>query len=1480
MTNKVIGAVIVAGGGIAGIQAALDLANSGYYVHMVEKTSSIGGVMAQLDKTFPTNDCSMCIMSPKLVEVGRNINIKLHTSSEIEKIEGEKGNYQVTLNTTPRYIDSDKCTACGDCAEACPVERPDEYNMNLVIRKAAFKSYAQAVPNGFAIEKLDRAPCSMACPANLNIQGYVAMVKQGKYREAIEIIMKDLPFPGVLGRICPHSCEQNCRRLEVDSAISIRELKRFAADQVDLNDLSVPDIKRKDKTVAVIGSGPSGLTCAYFLALEGYRVNVYESMPEAGGMMRYGIPEHRLPRRVLNAEIKNFERYGIVIHTNTAIGKDITIKELQDSGAKAVYLAAGAWKSLKLGISGENVSEGVLDVTSFLRKVHLGSLKKIRGKIVVIGGGHSALDGARVALRLGASEAHIVYRRSGNEMPAETEEVQEAENEGVKIHFLAAPVHILAENGKVSGIECIKTKLTQPDSTGRRKPVPIKGSKFIIETDWVIPAIGQEPELDFLGTDTGIKVSKWNLLEVNKETLQTSIPGIFAGGDVVTGPTTVIEAVEAGKRSAKYIARYLRGEKLPEKWIDEFPITKNWTQVPDNEPVKNRLDISTLSFEKRLSGFDEVNLRADEKDAQAEAARCLDCGGCCECYQCVDACKANAVTLETHAWQTEHPVINVGALILAPGFKSYDPKNLENYGYKNLPDVITSLEFERILSASGPFEGHIECLSDKSPPRKIAWLQCVGSRDMHKDSHGYCSGVCCMYAIKQAIIAKEHDADLDCSIFYMDMRTHGKGFESCYNEAKDKHGIRFIRCRVHSVFSQTGEEKGQIIDYFDEQTGKTIREVYDIVVLSVGMEIDNEVKALAKKTGIKLTPGGFCETGSFNPVSTSRDGIYVCGVFQGPKDIPQSVIEAGSAALCAGSALIKARNSLTKALIMPPEIDVSGERPRIGVFICHCGINIGGVVDVPAVRDFAKDLPFVEFSDDNLYSCSQDTQDAIANIIKEQNLNRVVVAACTPRTHDPLFQETLMNAGLNKYLFEMVNIRNHDSWVHKNYPEMATKKAKDLVKMAVAKVALFEPLREAQLEVDQNALVIGGGISGMAAAKSLADQGYKVSMVERNVKLGGNANNLYLTSKGESVQDGLARMVKSVQDHDNITTYLNSELETVDGFVGNFDSVVKTGEKSTTIHHGITIIATGAREHKPDEYLYGKDPRVLTGIELDKRFINNEPSLKEIKTAVFIQCVGSREPDRPYCSRICCTHSIVSALHLKELNPEMKIFVLYRDIRTYGEREELYTKAREKGIIFIRFNMENKPKVTAYDHGLEIEVIDHVLNMPITITADILNLAAAVVPYKDDKLAQFFKIPVNDEGFFAEAHVKLAPSDFAVDGVFLCGLAHYPKPIDEAIAQAQAAASSATRLLAQKTINTIGTVAYVDTSFCSGCGVCVSVCPYNAPFIKTEGVNAEKAEINPVLCKGCGACVASCRSGALHLKGFEESQIMAMIAAA
>ena len=843
------------------------------------------------------------------------------------------------------------------------------------------------------------------------------------------------------------------------------------------------------------------------------------------------------------------------------------------------------------------------------------------------------------------------------------------------------------------------------------------------------------------------------------------------------------------------------------------------------------------------------------------------------CKICTEFCQVGAID---HSQEDEIIELNVGSIILAPGFQCFDPSQFDTYSYAEHPNVITSMEFERILSASGPTMGHLVRLSDHKEPKRIAWLQCVGSRDINRCDNAYCSSVCCMYAVKEAIIAKEHAGDdLDCAIFFMDMRTHGKEFERYYNDAKEKHGIRFIRSRVHSVEPVKGSDDLSI--KYVSENGKIKEEIFDMVVLSVGLETPPEFIKLAKKLGIELTEGNFCKTDSFNPVATSKEGIFVSGVFQGPKDIPQSVIEASSAAAVAGAPLSEARYTLTKKKDIPEERNVTGERPRIGVFVCRCGINIAGVVDVPSVVEYAKTLPYVEYVAENLYSCSQDTQDAMTQVIKENNLNRIVVAACTPKTHEPLFQETLVNAGLNKYLFEMVNIRNQDSWVHRNDPEAATLKAKDLVRMAVAKVALMEPLTEAELEVNQHTLVIGGGISGMATAKTLSENGFTVSIVERGSELGGQARSLYRTWKGEDVQQKLSELIDTVQKDEKIEIYLNSEITNVEGFVGNFKTTLKTEDGEKVIEHGVAIIATGAYEYRPEEYLYGKDPKVITHLELDKRFIENDPSLKEIKKVVFIQCVGSREPDRPYCSRVCCTHSIESALYLKELNPDIDIYILYRDIRTYGERELLYRKAREKGVIFIRYSVDKKPEVLSEGGSLKIHTYDHVLGRKIEIDADLLVLATAIVPYKDEKLAQFFKVPMNEDGFFVEAHAKLAPSEFATDGVFLCGMAHYPKPIDESIAQAQSSASRAITLLARKKIAMSGTVAYVNPVVCSSCGVCVSICPYKAPSFIEEGPFKGKAQINPVLCKGCGLCVASCRSGAINLKGFEEGQIMAMI---
>jgi heterodisulfide reductase subunit A-like polyferredoxin len=1393
----------------------------------------------------------------------------------VEKVDGSQGNFKVILSKTPRYIDESKCTACGDCAGVCPVVLPSEYDQGLATRRATFKKYPQAIPGAFAIQKVDKAPCRLACPAGLNVQGYVQMVKQGKYKEALKIIMEDLPLPGVLGRICPHGCEDACRRCEVDEPVAIRDLKRLAADQFDPRQVEIECLPRRKERVAIVGSGPAGLSAAYHLARKGILSTIFEALPAPGGMLRVGIPEHRLPREVLNREIEVITNLGVEIKTNTPLGSDLTVDALFKEGFKAVYLAIGAHKGIELGIPGER-AEGMRQGVDFLREVNLTGKAPVGRKLAIIGGGNVAIDVARSAVRLGADEVNIIYRRTRAEMPAWEEEVQAAENEGVKITYLAAPQEVLTQDGRVVGLRCIRMELGEPDSSGRRRPIPLPGSEYDLPIDQLIPAIGQQPDLSAIEDIPDLAFSRWGTLDVDAVTYVSGREGVFAGGDVQTGPWVAIGAVAAGREAAESILRYLDGRDMAEGREPLTPENPVYRPIPKDEERKARAKMPELPIAERKGSFQEVELGYDEPSGQTEAGRCLNCGYCCECYQCVEACGPGAVTFETHARRPETIELEVGSVILAPGFQPFDPSRYETYNYAKHPSIITSMEFERILSASGPTMGHLVRMSDHKEPKKIAWLQCVGSRDVNRCDHGYCSSVCCMYAIKEAVIAKEHaGSGLDCAIFFMDMRTHGKDFERYYDDAREKHGVRFIRSRIHTIDSIEGSDD-LVVKYSDEN-GDFIEEVFHMVILSVGLETSGEVEALSKKLGIELTEGTFCQTDSFHPVATSAEGIFVCGAFQGPKDIPQSVIEASSAAAQAGSLLSPSRNTLTKTKELPQERNVIGERPRIGVFVCNCGINIGGVVDVPAVRDYAASLPYVEYVADNLYSCSQDTQDAMAQVIEEKHLNRIVVAACTPKTHEPLFQETLTNAGLNKYLFEMTNIRNQDSWVHKDDPESATQKAKDLVRMAVAKVALMEPLKEASLEIDQKALVIGGGISGMASAKSLSDQGYQVCLVERDSSLGGQALNLFKTWKGEDVQQNLSDLIKAVKGDPKIDVRLNTELVNVDGFVGNFKTSLRSDGKEDIQEHGIAVIATGASELKPDEYLYGKDPRVLTHLELDKKFIEADPALKALNSAVFIQCVGSREPQRPYCSRVCCTHSIESALHLKKINPDLNVYVLYRDIRTYGEREYLYRQARAAGILFIRFSLDHKPQVKATQDGLEIEVMDHILKRPLRLKADLLALASAIVPYRDEKLAQFFKVPMNADGFFVEAHAKLGPSEFATDGVFLCGLAHYPKPIDESVAQAQAASSRAITLLARKKINVSGTIAEVLPAYCSSCGVCVEICPYSAPSLIEKGPYAGRAEVNPALCKGCGLCVASCRSGAINLKGFGNDQIMAMI---
>ena len=843
-----------------------------------------------------------------------------------------------------------------------------------------------------------------------------------------------------------------------------------------------------------------------------------------------------------------------------------------------------------------------------------------------------------------------------------------------------------------------------------------------------------------------------------------------------------------------------------------------------------------------------------------------------KCGACEKFCPAGAINFN----DTEKKVsIEVGAVILATGFDSFDPSELDHYSYTTCDDVVTSLEFERILSATGPYNGHLLRPSTKKrpkdegqPPARIAWLQCVGSRDINRSGNSYCSSVCCMYAVKQAVMAKDHSSiPLDCSIFYMDMRTQGKDFDRYYENAK-KSGVHFINSRVHSILKERDDDK--LIMRYVADDGKMQDEPFDMVVLSTGLVINGKTVDLAQRLGVKLSKDHFTQTSCFSPVSTSVDGIYACGVLTGPKDIPQSVMEASAAACAATVKLAPSRGSLTRHEKTPAERDVCGQKARIGVFVCNCGINIGGIVRVPEVAEYAATLPDVTYVEENLFSCSQDIQDKMTQVIREQNLNRVVIAACTPRTHEGLFQQTLINAGLNKYLVEMANIRNQDSWVHSEDPDQATIKAKDLVRMAVAKVRLSSPLAQSSLGVSRSALVIGGGLAGLTSAVTIARQGYPVHLIEKSDTLGGNARLLNTTYQGEDVGKQLEQLLQDIKEEERIHIHLSSTITNVDGFVGNFKTEISDGNSSEVIEHGVAILATGAKESNPSEYLYGEHSGVVTNLEMDALIRTDDHKLRNADNIVFIQCVGSRNSQRPYCSKVCCTHTIKNALTLLELNPDARIFILYRDIRTYGQREDLFLKARQKGIIFSKYEPERKPEVKDDGQQLEVVFYDPVLDGNIAVSADLVCLATAIEAHQDSSLTQCFKIPADQDGWLLEAHQKLRPVEFATEGVFLCGMAHYPKPIEESISQALAASSRALTVLTSDKIMVGGIVSHIDPDLCCGCQGCINVCPYGAIRYNST-LNA--AEVNAALCKGCGACAAACPSEAPTLMGFKNEQL-------
>ncbi len=853
----------------------------------------------------------------------------------------------------------------------------------------------------------------------------------------------------------------------------------------------------------------------------------------------------------------------------------------------------------------------------------------------------------------------------------------------------------------------------------------------------------------------------------------------------------------------------------------------------------------------------------------------VDYDTCVGCGSCERVCEPEAISFLE---KSENIEVHVGSVIVATGFELFEPLEMrKEYGYGKYPNVITAMQFERLLSSLGPTEGKVRRPSDGQKPKSVAWIQCVGSRS-EQLGFPYCSRVCCMYATKEASIAQEADPDLETSIFYMDLRAYGKDFQQYYDKAKEM-GVNYIRSRPSSVYQN---EDGSItVRYLDTHTREVMEKTVDLLVLSTAIMPSGDNSKLADILGLEVDESGFFQSSSIltDPIGSTRKGVFLAGCNQGPKDIPDSVAMGSGAA---ANAIIPIINREQVEPAEPPvQKDVSGEEPRIGVFVCHCGKNIANYVDVDAVTEYTKNQPNVVYATHEMFVCSEDIQKKIKETIKEQNLNRIIVAACSPRTHGPLFQDTMVEAGLNKYLFEMANIRNQCSWVHSHDWDHATEKAKDLVRIATAKSVMLEPLQEQHVSVTPKTVVIGGGLSGMRAAISLADMKIDSIIIEKDKELGGNLRDLHsLFPSDVRASEIIDPLIERVMNDPHITVFTDSELDSIEGFIGNFVGKIKTPDGETEIEFGTVIVATGFREiDLTGRYGYGQSPKIITQVELEKMM--NEGNVPKVKNVVMVNCAGSMDEERPYCCRIGCGVSIKNSRLLKKLDPKMNISLLYRDIRVFGkDEEEYYADVIENDrVTIIRYNKEEQPDISVGDDGnIMVKVKDAVYGNVHEIPADLVVLTAQTEGnLHTQKVKQLFKIPTGAGDFFTEAHAKIRPLDFASDGVFVCGSAHYPKNLADSIAQAEGAASRAAIPIMLGELTLSGNISQVVDKNCDGCAYCVDTCPFNAitliEYMK-EGQIKKTIDLNEAICKGCGVCMATCPKLGVYTRGYTYDQIM------
>jgi heterodisulfide reductase subunit A-like polyferredoxin len=1324
INNEKVGAVLVCGAGIAGIQASLDLAGSGFKAYLLSSAAAIGGRMAQLDKTFPDGDCALCMLSPKLVECARNRNIEIITLADVLSVSGQAGNFTVKIRQQPRYIDIKKCDACGDCAAVCPVSLPDEFNGGGAMRKAAFQLYPQAIPSAYAISKADgQTPCAARCPAGVNVQGAISLIAAGKLTEACELIRRRCPFPASCGRVCGHPCQSACNRKSIDEAVAFGNLERFIGDYIldhpDLSPSYAPDSSLSDHKVAVIGGGPAGLTAAADLALIGYSVTLFEAKPQLGGMLRYGIPPFRLPKDILEKEIKTIVDLGVEVRTDSpiAVPKDLLKSNVPSNGNPApaegfhaLFVATGAWQGQKLGIPGED-AQGVWDALDFLCKVNSGGDIKIGADVLVIGHSDMAIDAARCALRQpGVKSVHLSCIENRADMPAQPDLVSLAFDEGVVFHFGIGPTRIETQGDKVASVAFRACTSVFDNYRGYKRYNPLFDDAQVstIKTDAVIVANGRA--VDAAGSK--MKVRPGGRVLADADTLATGIKGIYAGGDAVLGPASVVDAIAQGHKAAEAIDAYLReaasiritnGARISSNDpVDSKPLKYAPSPRPDalrRESVRMPQREATAQLRSQLRtqlrDMREINLGYGREQALIEAQRCLSCGLCSGCMQCVKACSAEAILHDQRPVEMD---IEVGSIILAP----------------------------------------------------------------------------------------------DMDVF----RTSALGFD------------------------------------------RTQRSL---------------------------------------PLAGARQGIFVAGAVQEPKDIPESVAQGSAAAACAMEQLSVVRGTMIERQEYPWERDIADEPPRIGVFVCRCGRNISSVVDVEAVAKKAAALPGVHYAEACTYACSDAHQQHIRELIRERRLNRLVVASCSSRTHEALFQETLRESGLNKFLFAMTNIRDECSWVHKDDPAAATAKATGLVSMAVARARCLKQLPLYELPVTPTALILGGGLAGMTAAQVIAGQGFRVHLVEAASFLGGLLWNIRANLEDDDVRTYLQQLINKTKSNPNITVCLNSELIRISGQVGNFTSVLNIAGKETPVTHGVVIVATGGQERQTEKFLHGRNPRVITQSRLEAMLADkslfSDLGNKQNPSLVMIQCVESRDENNQYCSRVCCAEAIKNALKIKRRWPLSNIALINRDIQIDGFREAFYQKALEEGIQFVRRAEHREPEVVEENGRLAIAVRDS-FGRDLIFNPDVLVLSTGISPAMDNQnLSRMLRSTLTADGFFSVAHPKLRPVDLAHEGEFICGLARSPSFMDETIAHAQAAAGRASTILSKAQLEIIGQIAFVHPSECVACATCIKVCPYGAPTIN----ELRKSEIQTAKCMGCGSCVAACPSRAIMLQYQEGETMMAML---